>query len=413
MIDTDKFKEIWQTITRNKTRSMLTAFGVFWGMFMFIVLIGIGKGFETGLKENIGNIAPNSMFVFGGQTSIAYKGLNAGRYWRMNNEDLEILKKQLPEIEYISGMVFAGNSAKTTHNERSGDFSYRGNDHIYYHIEPQTIIYGRVFNHIDLKEKRKVCLLGNKVYDQLFNPGEDPIGQTICMGGIYYQVIGVVKPSGNINFGGDGGSTIYIPTTTLQQLFNRGNDLDILAIAAGDDVNIKDLEKKVSMILKIKHRIAPEDQKAVNTFNLQDMFLMFKYLFLGIKILIWIVGMGTLLAGVIGISNIMLVSVKERTNEIGIKRALGAKPRVITSQIMWESLMLTFLAGFVGMFFGILILVVTETFVKDAEMFSNPTISFTMAVVSAIIIILSGLIAGIIPAKSAIKIKAIDALRDE
>ena len=171
--------------------------------------------------------------------------------------------------------------------------------------------------------------------------------------------------------------------------------------------------KKVSEILKLKHRIAPEDQKAVNTFNLQDMFLMFKYLFLGIKILIWIVGMGTLLAGVIGISNIMLVSVKERTNEIGIKRALGAKPSVITNQIVWESLMLTFIAGFAGMFFGILVLVVTETLVKDAEMFSNPTISFTMAIVSAVIIVLSGLLAGIIPAKSAIKIKAIDALRDE
>lgn len=413
MIDSDKFKEIWQTITRNKTRSMLTAFGVFWGMFMFIVLIGVGKGFETGLKENVGNIAPNSMFVFGGQTSIAYKGLNAGRYWRMNNEDLEILKKQLPEIENISGMVFAGNSTKTTRNERSGDFSYRGNDHIYYNIEHQTVLQGRVFNQLDLKEKRKVCILGNKVYDQLFNPGEQAIGQSICMGGIYYVVIGVVKPSGNINFGGDGGSTIYIPTTTLQQLFNRGNDVDIVAISAGDNVKIKDLEKKVIEILKFKHRIAPNDQKAVNTFNLQDMFLMFKYLFLGIKILIWIVGMGTLLAGVIGISNIMLVSVKERTNEIGIKRALGAKPNVITNQIVWESLLLTFIAGFGGMFFGILILVITETALIDAEMFSNPTISFTMAIVSAVIIILSGLIAGIIPAKSAIKIKAIDALRDE
>ncbi len=413
MIDSDKFKEIWQTITRNKTRSFLTAFGVFWGMFMFIVLIGIGKGFETGMRKNVGNIAPNSMFVFGGQTSIAYKGLNSGRFWRMNNDDLEILKKQLPEIENISGLVFAGAPAKTSRKERSGDFSYRGNDHIYYNIEHQTILYGRVFNQIDLKEKRKVCLLGNKVYDQLFNPGEDPIGEEICLGGIYYKVIGVVKPSGNINFGGDGGSTIYIPTTTLQQLFNRGNDVDIIAISAGDDVKIKELEKKVIEILKFKHRIAPEDPKAVNTFNLQDMFLMFKYLFLGINILIWIVGMGTLLAGVIGISNIMLVSVKERTNEIGIKRALGAKPNVITNQIVWESLVLTFISGFAGMFFGILVLVITETLLKDAEMFSNPTISFTMAVVSAVIIILSGILAGIIPAKSAIKIKAIDALRDE
>ncbi len=413
MFDSDNFKEIWQTITRNKTRSLLTAFGVFWGMFMFIVLIGIGQGFENGMIKNVGNIAPNSMFVFTGETSVAYKGLNAGRFWNMDNEDLELLKEQLPEIENISGMVFPGMSSKTTRKDKSGDFSYQGTDDIYYQIERQTVLFGRIFNRLDLLEKRKVCLLGHKVYDQLFNMGEDPIGESICMGGIYYTVIGVVKPSGNVSFGGESGMTIYIPTTTAQQLFNRGNEIDLLAISASDKVNIKDLEKKVTTILKMKHRIAPEDQKAVTTFNLQEMFLMFNYLFIGINILIWIVGMGTLLAGVIGISNIMLVSVKERTNEIGIKRALGARPGVITRQIMWESLLLTFIAGFIGMFFGILVLVLAETLIQEAEMFANPTISFTMAIVTSIIIIFSGLFAGIIPARSAIKIKAIDALRDE
>lgn len=413
MFDSDNFKEIWQTITRNKTRSLLTAFGVFWGMFMFIVLIGIGQGFENGMYQNVGNMAPNSMFVFSGQTSVAYKGLNSGRSWSMDNDDLVLLKEQLPEIENISGIIFFGFSSKTTRKDKSGDFSYRGNDDVYYKIEDQTVLHGRLFNRLDMIEKRKVCLLGHKAYDQLFQIGEDPIGEVISMGGIYFKVIGVVKPSGNVNIGGDGGTTIFIPTTTAQQLFSRGNDVDMLAISASSKVNIKDLEKKVTTILKLKHRIAPDDAKAVSTFNLQEMFLMFNYLFIGINILIWIVGMGTLLAGVIGISNIMLVSVKERTNEIGIKRALGAKPKVITRQIMWESLLLTFMAGFIGMFFGILVLVVSDTLLKESDMFANPTISFTMAIVTSIIIILSGIFAGIIPAKSAIKIKAIDALRDE
>jgi len=411
VFDLDKLQEIWQTITRNKTRSFLTAFGVFWGMFMFIGMLGIGQGFENGLKQNLSNVATNSMFIWTRPTTIEYKGFNAGRWWNMTTDDMKLLKEQIPEIKAISGMTGFG-SHKAAINDKSCDVFIQGIDNIYYKIDNQDIILGRGISYLDMLEKRKVCVLGNEAADQLFSPGEDPLGQMIKAGPVYFIIVGIVKPSGNINFGGDPGTTVFIPSATAQQL--RGNKtLDIIAIAVHDDVKIKNIEKKAADILRAKHLISPLDDNALMIYNLQDFFLMFQYLFIGIATLIWIVGMGTLLAGVVGISNIMLVTVKERTNEIGIKRALGAKPGVITRQIMMESLALTFIAGFFGMFFGILILVLIEQATQSAGMFTNPTISFTMAIVGTVILVLSGLIAGIIPARNALRIKAIDALRED
>jgi len=413
MFDLDKLHEIWQTITRNKVRSLLTAFGVFWGMFMFIGMLGIGQGFENGMIKQVNNVATNSMFVFARTTTVEYKGFNAGRWWNMKQDDIELLKKQIPEIKTITGMIWVGNF-KATFSDKNTDVFVQGIDHFFYEIDNQNIVSGRGIGFLDVAEKRKVCVLGNQSADLLFPSSEDPVGQMIKVGAVYYTIVGIVKPNGNINFGGDPGTNVYIPTSTAQQLGRKGNILDIIAIAVPGNVKINTIEEKVKTILRVKHLISPLDNNAVMTMNIQDMFLMFNYLFIGIAALIWIVGMGTLFAGVVGISNIMLVTVKERTNEIGIKRALGAKPRVITRQIMMESLLLTFIAGFLGMFFGILVLVLAEQATQSSEgMFSNPTISFTMAIVGTIILILSGLIAGIIPAKNAMKIKAIDALRDE
>lgn len=413
MFDFNLFQEIWQTITRNKTRSLITAFGVAWGMFMFVILLGIGKGFETGLSQNVGDVATNSMFIFADRTSKPYKGFNPGRFWELSNEDITLLKSEIPEIKNISGILFAGFNKKTTYKERSGEFFVKGEDENYNKIEDRKVLYGRVINFWDVQEKRKVCVIGDQVYDQLFDPGTDPVGKSISVGGIYYAIIGVVKPSGHVNIGGDGGSTITIPSTTAQQLYNHGNTLDMIAIEVGPKTKIQSIEKRVESILKVKYKIAPDDEKAVGSFNIQEVFLMFHYLFVGINILIWIVGIGTLLAGVIGISNIMLVSVKERTHEIGIKRALGAKPKSITTQIMLESLTLTFIAGFVGLFIGLLVLVGMEAVIPPSEGFANPTISFTMTLITILVIIIAGLLSGILPAMNSIKIKPIDAIRDE
>jgi putative ABC transport system permease protein len=412
MFDLDKFQEIWHTISRNKTRSLLTAFGVFWGMFMFIGMLGIGQGFENGLKSKLSNVATNSMFLFARTTSIEYKGFNAGRRWEMTQDDINLLKKHIPEIEHITGTVWVG-TPKAVVMDKSADVTVQGIDQIFYEVDNQDIISGRRISNLDVVEKRKVCVMGNKTSEQLFTAGENPVGQMVKVGAVYYTIIGIVKPRGNISLGGDPGATVYIPSTTAQQI-RGGTTIDFIAITVGEKVKIKNIETKVKDLLRSKHLISPMDNNALMVFNLQDMFLMFYYLFLGIAILIWIVGLGTLFAGVVGISNIMLVTVKERTNEIGIKRALGAKPKVITRQIMMESVLITFMAGFMGMFFGILVLVLVEQVTQNSEsMFTNPTISFTMALVGIVIIILSGLVAGIIPAKNAMKIKAIDAIRDE
>jgi len=413
MFDLDKLHEIWQTISRNKTRSFLTAFGVFWGMFMFIGMLGIGQGFENGLKRKVSNVATNSMFVFARSTTVEYKGFNSGRWWNMNQDDIELLKKQIPEIKTISGLIWVGNFTAAI-NDKNTEVFVQGIDHLFYEIDKQDISSGRGISYLDVDGKRKVCVMGNEAAEKLFTSEVNPVGKMIQVGSVYYTIIGIVKPRGNINFGGDSGTTVYIPSTTAQQLGGRGKAVDIISISVPDNVKIKNIEEKVKDLLRVKHLISPLDNNAVMTVNIQDTFLMFNYLFIGIAALIWIVGMGTLFAGVVGISNIMLVTVKERTNEIGIKRALGAKPKVITRQIMMESMLLTFIAGFIGMFFGILILVLTEQATQSSDgMFANPTISFTMAIVGTVIIILSGLIAGIIPAKNALRIKAIDALRDE
>jgi len=379
---------------------------------MFIGMLGIGQGFENGLKKNLDNIATNSMFIMARATTIEYKGFNAGRYWNMTQDDIELLKTQVPEIKTISGTVWANNS-KAVMGDKSTDVTVQGIDNLFYNIDNQHIILGRRISYLDVAEKRKVCVLGNEAADQLFSQGENPIGQMVKIGAVYFTIVGIVKPRGNINLGGDPQTTAFIPSSTAQQLGGRGKTIDFIAIAVDDNVKIKSIEEKVTGILRAKHLISPLDNNAVMTFNLQDMFLMFQFLFIGIAALIWIVGMGTLFAGVVGISNIMLVTVKERTNEIGIKRALGAKPKVITRQIMMEGLTLTFIAGFLGMFIGILFLVLIEQFTQNAEMFANPTISFTMAITGTTILVISGLISGIIPAKNALKIKAIDALREE
>jgi len=413
MFDIDKLQEIWQTLMRNKTRSILTAFGVFWGMFMFIGMLGIGQGFENGLQKQVSNIATNSMFVIARSTTIEYKGFNAGRWWNLTQDDIELLYTQVPEIKVISAMIMFSNY-KAMIKDKTCDVSMQGIDNLYYEVDRQDIIMGRGISYLDMLDKRKVCVLGNEAAEQLFSPDEDPLGQMVKVGPVYFTIVGIVKPRGNISFGsGSPGATAYIPSSTAQQLTGR-KTIDLLAVVVPDNVKIKAIEEKVKDVLRAKHLISPLDNNAVMTMNIQDIFMMFRYLFIGIATLIWIVGMGTLFAGVVGISNIMLVTVKERTNEIGIKRALGAKPKVITRQIMMESLLLTFLAGFLGMFFGILVLVLTEQATQANEkMFANPTISFTMAIVGTVILVLSGLIAGIIPAKNALRIKAIDALRDE
>jgi len=417
MFDIDKYKEIWLTIKRNKLRSFLTGFGVAWGILMFILMVGMGNGFFNGIQQKIDGIAQNSVFVFPGETTVAYKGFNMGRSWSLKLSDIEMLKKNIPQIQYISGTVFGRYSGKVVRGERSGDYGFMGVDAFHSKMEKITVLQGRDFNRLDMLEKRKVCVIGKHVYEQLFEKNEDPIGKQISIGGIYLNVAGVVSGSDMNLAGRPLNESVLIPITTMQQVDAMGQNIDMLSIAVFDDVDVKQVEQPIKDLLKSVHDIAPQDDAAINMFNLQEVFLIFRYLFLGIQVLIWIVGMGTLMAGVVGISNIMLVSIRERTNEIGIRRALGAKPSVIMRQILGESITLTFIAGYAGFFLAVLILAIidkaSQTTEGEKSMFADPQISFPMAIGALTVLIVFGLLAGIIPARNALKIKAIDALRNE
>lgn len=284
-------------------------------------------------------------------------------------------------------------------------------------IQTQTVIKGRLFNDLDIRNVGKVALIGKTVAENLFDSGQDPIGAYIRVNGIYFQVVGVIRPNSKAQIGGDAETSVYLPFSTMQKAFNQGDVIHFMGATAKEGMSVSTLEDQIKTILKTNHSIAPNDEKAVRSFNIEKEFKTFANLFLGIRTLIWIVGLGSLLSGIIGVSNIMLVTVRERTREIGVRRALGAKPVTIVSQIVSESFILTFIAGFGGLFFGVIILELISIGMRGGAsedmFFIPPFISFGTALVSMSILIASGLFAGLMPALRALSIKAIDAIREE
>lgn len=420
MFDLDKWQEIWQTISRNKVRSIFTAFGVFWGILMLTILLGAGNGLENGMMDGIKGFATNSCFFYTETTTVPYHGFKKGRTWNMHNSDIKVILGNCKDIKYLAPMLFGGRGGEnnTVRGDKAGTFRVRGCFPDYSKIEEQEIIYGRYINDVDVQEVRKVCFIGKNVYDKLFQKGENPLGQVIRSNGIYYTVIGVGSGMSQVQIGGRSDDMVILPFSTMQRAYNQGDIIHFMAATAKDGHDAKLLEAEIKNILKTQNDIAPEDERAVGSFNIGEQFKMFNSLFLGIKILIWIVGIGTLLAGAIGVSNIMLVSVRERTKEIGIRRALGAKPFDIISQIMNESLVLTAIAGFMGLSMGVGILSVFDNIInsmpEDSNIFiKNIIIQFDVALSASFILILMGLLAGLLPAQRAMKIKAIEALSEE
>lgn len=421
MFDIDNINEIWQTIARNKTRSLLTAFGVFWGIFILVILLASGNGFNNGLRNQIEGFATNSSFMIPTNTTVAYKGYQKDREWQLEMSDIEAIKKKVKGVDEISPI-----SSKWTYNGennvfygiKGGNFSMKGVLPNYNEIDRCKIIYGRFINETDIADARKVCVLGKKVYEDVIGADKNPLGLMIKANGIYYQVVGVIEAyNSKVSIMGSMNETVVLPLTTMQVAYHTGNKFDFFMFTTRRGYNTKDLQTEVKSLLRERHDIAPDDEGSMMCFDLEEMFTMFEYLFLGIKILIWIVGIGTLLSGVVGVSNIMLVTIKERTREIGVRRALGAKPGIIIRQVMAESLLLTVLAGIVGLVLGVAIMAVvsgiTGKNMSEDVMFIDPQIGFGAAIAATIIIVLSGLIAGVLPATRAIQIKAIDAIREE
>ena len=417
MFDLDRFNEIWVTITRNKVRSLLTGFGVFWGIFMLVVMMGSGEGLSRGMMEGIKGIATNSCFMGTSNTSEPYKGFQKGRYWSMHNRDMDILYNAIPEIKVLSPVLWGNRSENNVvFEDNAGTFGVRGFHSNYQQVEDQMLSMGRFINEIDIAQGRKVCVIGSKIYEELFPTKANPLGKYIRVNGIYFQIVGVAEGNPNISLMGRTSETVSIPFTTIQQINNQGDVIHMLAAVGKDGVKISDMEAKMKEILKASNSVSPTDNSAIWGFNLQEQFNMFNYLFIGIAILIWIVGSGTLIAGIVGVSNIMLVTVKERTKEIGIRRALGAKPKTIIGQIISESLLLTAIAGMLGLCFGVLTLYLADTYwLQDAEnvFLKDPMVSLGTAISSTAILLVCGLIAGGLPAFRALQIKAIDAIREE
>ena len=421
MFDIDNINEIWQTIARNKTRSILTAFGVFWGIFILVILLACGNGFDNGLRSNIEGFSTNSTFMIPSFTTEAYKGYQKGRDWNLNMSDIDAIKRKVNGVDMISPIssIYSYNGENNVfYGTKGGNFSMKGVMPNYNEIDRGKIVYGRFINETDISESRKVCVLGKKVYEDLIGADKNPLGMMIKANGIYYQVIGVIQAyNDHVNISGATSETVILPLTTMQLAYHTGDKFDFFMFTTARGYKTKDVQEDVKTLLRERHDIAPTDEGAIMMFDFEEMFNMFEYLFLGIKILIWIVGIGTLLSGVVGVSNIMLVTIKERTREIGVRRAIGAKPALIIRQVMAESLLLTVLAGIVGLVIGVAIMAVVAGVVSNTPseevMFLNPQIGFGAAVAASVIIVLSGLLAGVLPAIRAIQIKAIDAIREE
>lgn len=414
---TDFFSEILSTISRNKTRSIFTAFGVTWGMFMLTIMIGVSSGIKKGIMSGTENVASNSSFFFTNPTSVPYKGFTKNRAWNFTNDDLTAIKQKFPELLYVNPIMWGNSSqSNTVRGYKSGTYRVMGFTPQSLITDPINLLEGRYINDFDVINARKVCVIGKKIHNDLFDENEEAIGEMIRVNGIYYTIIGIMENNtDNYNLFGNKNEMIAQPYTTVQQTGNMTNEINAIAITAPDNVDIAPITKEIKDLLRQRNLISPDDDIALVDFSLKQIFDTFNMLFLAINTLVWIVGLGTLLSGIIGISNIMLITVRERTVEIGIRRALGATPGIILRQIMSESLVLTAIAGITGIIVAIIILGITELILQSAGdiLIQQIQINFNVAITSLIIIILAGLGAGYLPAKRALSIKAIEALQEE
>ena len=419
LFDLDFWSEIVDALSKNRLRSFLTAFGIFWGVFMLVLLMGGGKGLESMLANNFAGFASNSGFMGTMRTSRPYMGFREGRVWELDMSDIDRVRNSVPEIEILTPTNNRW-GANAVRNNKTISVSITGIYPDYLKVSNPRLKAGRVINDIDIAQERKVCIIGSRIAEELF-PGEDDIcGKRIQIDNIYYTVIGLSGRSGNgININGNALTTVEIPFTTMQRAYGMGQHIGLLTYTARPGYKISMVQEKVEAVVKRAHCIHPDDEQAVLKVNAEAMFSLVDNLFTGISILVWMIGLGTLLSGAIGVSNIMMVTVRERTTEIGIRRAIGATPIMILRQIISESVLLTLIAGLSGILFSVLILHVVETAVNasptDAADPANATfqISFWLAIGAAAIIALLGVVAGIAPAIRAMKIKPVEAMRDD
>ncbi|MBO6607850.1 ABC transporter permease [Psychroserpens sp.] len=419
MFSKDRWNEILEALNANKFRTFLTAFGVFWGITILVLLLALTNGLKNGVTADFGDFATNSMFMWTQGTSKPYKGLPKGRYFNYKIGDVEAIKAEIPNLKYVSprnqlgGFRGANNVIRGT---KTGAFEIYGDYPEYIKQQPMDILQGRFISYSDIDAKRKICVIGTDVVRSLYAKGEDALGTYIKINGVNFLVVGTFKMSNSQGDDEQDANTIYIPFTTFGQAFNRGENVGWMAITAEDGISITSLKQQIFDLMKSRHKVHPEDQRAIGHFDLSEQFERISGLFSILTLVGYFVGALVLMSGIIGISNIMLIVVKERTKEIGVRRALGATPWTIKSQILQESLILTILAGMVGISFAALVIWIMNSIldsVGPVENFANPSVSMQVVFTALIILVVSGVLAGLIPANSATKMKPVDALRIE
>jgi putative ABC transport system permease protein len=420
IIDTEKWQEIFLTLNQHKLRTALTAFGVFWGIFMLTVLLGAGKGLENGVTTEF-KLMPNSVWMWSsGSTQIPYKGMPIGRHINLDTADLDAIQSSFANIEKIyaenSVGIWGGVAAHTVYKNNNGSFPIKGVHAGMAIIHQQKITMGRYINEIDDEKKRKVAIIGSKVKEQLFKKGENPIGEHIIISGISFQVVGVYKTTSS-EPGTSAEETVHIPNDTLRYSFNQMGWVGSFGAIPKAGVHASVVEKEIKDFLNTRKKVDPKDTGVFGSFNLQVEFEKIYGLFAGIKAFSWIVAIGTIMAGSIGVGNIMLIVVKERTREIGLRKALGATPASIIGMIVQESVFLTTVAGYFGLVFAVLLLEGVNK-ILDANggsigMFRHPEVDFKTAILALVVLIISGFLASLMPAAKAAGVNPIVALQDE
>lgn len=414
MFDRDIWQEIFATMRKHKMRTALTALGVFWGIFMLVFVLGMGKGLENGVFRGFGNRAKNIMFVWTNPTSLPYRGFQPGRAPRLTLDDIEAIRQNIPEVDRIAPRLNLG-ASPVSYQEQQENYSIRGELWDMIEIEAFKLHRGRYINPRDVEESRKVAVIGDRVREVLFGNNDDPVGKYIRVRGVEFRVVGVFGPEQVKPWTEEDLEAVVIPLTTMHRTFGTGNRVHYFICSA--DVLVSTMEPKVRSLLKERHNVAPDDPRGIGGFNLEEEYQSVRLLFNGISAFLWFVGIGTLLAGIVGVSNIMLIVVKERTREIGIRKALGATPGSVITMILTESIFLTSLSGYLGLLVGTAIIgginYIMVVNGLEPDNFYNPQVNFTVGMGAIVLLILAGTVAGLIPAVQAARINPVDALKDE
>ena len=420
MFSRDRWDEIIEALTANWFRTLLTAFGVLWGIFILVILLAAGKGLENGVKQGFSGMATNSMFMWSQTISKSYKGLPKGRNYNFKLGDVEAIKETVPGLEIVSPRNQLGGFGGTNNVVRglnSGAYNVYGDYPEIIRQQPMDITSGRFVNYSDIEQKRKVAIIGEGVKAGLYDIDEEVLGTYIKINGVNFMVVGTYKKKGSGGNVEEQQKEIFVPFTAYSQAFNMGDVVGWMAITADDDHSITELKSNVFDVIKTRHSIHPEDDRAVGNFDLYEEYSRINGLFIALRLVAYFVGTLVLLSGIIGISNIMLIVVKERTNEIGVRRALGASPWSIRGQILLESIFLTIVSGMAGIILSTLVIYAVNSLLDGMDtsemMFLNPTVNIGVVLIALAILVISGLLAGLIPAQNAIKIKPVDALRTE